>query len=385
MLVESSAGGHTDVAAGIYDRPGPGNPETAERFYDTHGSFPIVPAEMVATQLATERPAIDDPDFIPGTTQSLALAVGELAKTVPHSQVEKFYRRVQDLVEKMVAEGEDENMSESNLRKRVAAILREAVNKAPDWTKDLGDENGIPWWVQKEFNDEFEPEAKEEEEVVEPAQEEYSLEDISKEAGFAGPSGAKNFINKLMTRIKRFTDVSDDEFDAMIQFASGEYIDLLEESGLIDAEDAQFMMQNTQEVSTLPSFKYFLFHAFVLPAVKQIEKTSKKSIRNILTKMGVPRRVQDTVMNQLIGEVPRNEGLIRSRLQDEVSKGSLTAQKAQYIGGQLTTNFSAFQRVAQGGDNFAEVALQKYAAMNKNKLLSILRQASEDPDVQSAM
>ena len=239
--------------------------------------------------------------------------------------------------------------------------------------------------MQKEFNDEFEPEAKEEEEVVEPAQEEYSLEDIAKEAGFAGPSGAKNFINKLVTRIKRFTDVSDDEFDAMIQFASGEYIDLLEESGLIDAEDAQFMMQNTQEVSTLPSFKYFLFHAFVLPAVKQIEKTSKKSIRNILTKMGVPRRVQDTVMNQLIGEVPRNEDLIRSRLQDEVSKGSLTAQKAQYIGDQLTTNFSAFQRVAQGGDNFAEVALQKYAAMNKNKLLSILRQASEDPDVQSAM
>jgi len=379
-----SAGGHEDIAYGIFDRPAPQDQDDEERFSLEDITGPIVPSEMVSTQLATERPPIDDTEYVPNTVKELADAVGEMTKAIPVEQIQAYYKKIQDLVKKMVAEGEDENMSESNLRKRVAAILREAVNKAPDWTKDLGDENGIPWWVQKEFNDEFEPEAEEEEEVVEPAQEEYSLEDIAKETGFAGPSGAKNFILKLATRVKRFSNIPDDEFDALIEFTAAEYIDLLEQTGSIDAQDVAFMSQNKDHVASLPSYKYFLFYSMILPAAKEIEKTSRKLVEKQLSTMGLSPQTQHSLMNQLIGVVPRNNSIIISRLQADVKAGKIKPERAKELAAEITNKFSALQSLAQGGDDFAEVALQKYAKLNKGKLMSILRKASEDPYVEKA-
>ena len=379
-----SAGGHEDIAYGIFDRPGPQDQDDEERFSLDDITGPIVPSEMVATQLATERPPIDDPEYSPNTVKELADAVGEMTKAIPVEQIQAYYKKIQDLVKKMVAEGEDENMSESNLRKRVAAILREAVNKAPDWTKDLGDENGIPWWVQKEFNDEFEPEAEEEEEVVEPAQEEYSLEDIAKETGFAGPSGAKNFILKLATRVKRFSNIPDDEFDALIEFTAAEYIDLLEQTGSIDAQDVAFMSQNKDHVASLPSYKYFLFYSMILPAAKEIEKISRKLVEKQLSTMGLSPQTQHSLMNQLIGVVPRNNSIIISRLQADVKAGKLKPERAVELAKEIAKKYTALQSLAQGGDDFAEVALQKYAKLGKGKALSILKKASTDPYVEKA-
>jgi len=378
-----SAGGHEDIAYGIFDRPAPQDQDDEERFSLEDITGPIVPSEMVSTQLATERPPIDDTEYVPNTVKELADAVGEMTKAIPVEQIQAYYKKIQDLVKKMVAEGEDENMSESNLRKRVAAILREAVNKAPDWTKDLGDENGIPWWVQKEFNDEFEPEA-EEEEVVEPAQEEYSLEDIAKETGFAGPSGAKNFILKLATRVKRFSNIPDDEFDALIEFTAAEYIDLLEQTGSIDAQDVAFMSQNKDHVASLPSYKYFLFYSMILPAAKEIEKTSRKLVEKQLSTMGLSPQTQHSLMNQLIGVVPRNNSIIISRLQGDVKAGKLKPERAVELAKEIAKKYTALQSLAQGGDDFAEVALQKYAKLGKGKALSILKKASTDPYVEKA-
>ena len=382
-----SAGGHEDIAYGIFDRPEPQDQDDEERFSLEDITGPVVPSEMVSTQLATERPPIDDTEYVPNTVKELAAAVGEMTKEIPVEQIQSFYEKMQRMIEKAVAEGEDENMSEANLRKRVAAILREAVNKAPDWTKDLGDEDGIPWWVKKEFSDEFEPDAPEEEEVEEeqvPIPEEYSLEDIAKETGFSGPSGAKNFIVKLATRVKRFSNIPDDEFDALIEFAAAEYIDLLEQTGSIDAQDVAFMNQNKDHVASLPSFKYFLFYAMILPAAKEIEKTSRKLVEKQLSMMGLSPATQHSLMNQLIGVVPHNQSIILSRLLNDVKAGKLKPERAKEIAREISKKFAALQSLAQGGDDFAEVALQKYAKQSKGKALAILKKASTDPYVEEA-
>ena len=381
-----SAGGHEDIAYGIFDRPGPQDQDDEERFSLDDITGPIVPSEMVATQLATERPPVDDPDYVPNTVKDLSAAVAEMTKAISPEQIQSFYTKYQDMVEKTVAEQEDEEMgeemTETNLRKRVAAILREAVNKAPDWTQNISDEEA-PWWVQKQFEDEFEPEPEEEEEVEKPA-DENSLEDIAKQTGFAGPSGAKNFIVKLVTRVKRFANVPDDEFDALIEFGAGEYIDLLEQSGTIDKSDAAYMNQNKSHVTSLPSFKYFLFYAMILPAAKEVEKTTRKLTEKQLSTMGLSPAAQHSLMNQLIGVVPRNDNIIVSRLQADVKAGKIKPERAKELADEIANKFRALQSLAQGGDDFAEVALQNYAKLNKGKLMSILRKASEDPYVEKA-
>lgn len=381
---KSSAGAHEDIAYGMFDRPGPID-DDEEKFGVADIVTPIVPSEMVATQLAVEKPPVDDPTYVPDTSKSLALAVGELAKSVPEDQMQRFFKKYRGLIEKAIADASindaGEEMTESNLRKRVVAILKE-VGRTPDWVNNTGDD-APPWWVQKQIDDEFgdEEEAEPEEEYV---PEETSLKDIADATGFAGPSGVKNFLYKLLARIQQFSNIPDDEFDALIEFGADEYMDLLGQSGLVDEEDAAYMAQNKQHVTSLPSFKYFLFHAMILPAAKQIEKQSRDALTKQLGRMKLTPNVQASVINQLIGEVPRNDALIVSRLQADVKAGKLKPARARELADEIANKFRALQHLAQGGDDFAEVALQKYAKLNKKKVMSILKKAANDPDVGAA-
>jgi AcrR family transcriptional regulator len=374
-IVESSAGGHIDVAYGIFDRPGPDitNEEIPE-------FSPIVPLEQVSTQLTVERPPVDDPEFTPTGRRELEASAAELAKMVPDDMSSKFYKRVHDLVEEMLDDEETtvtqlagEEVMESVLQKKLARMINEVID---------GEE------MQKQFEEEFGTTYEEESSSSDPEGVVYgdaSLEDIAKATGFSGPSGAKNFISKLLSRVKRFSGIPNEEFDALVEFAAGEYIDLLEASDLIDASDAEYMSRNKNVVSKLPSFKYFIFNALVLPAVKHLERESKKETQKYLNKLGMPQRVQDTVMNQLMGLVPRNDDLIQSRLADAATSGDMTPQMAKDAADKLSAAFTALQKIAQAGDNFVEIALQKYSSLSKGKLLDIMKKASEDPYVAEAM
>ena len=370
-IKESSAGGHIDVTPGIYDRPGPDI--TSEELPNFE---PIVPQDQVSIQLAVKRPPVDDPDFVPNSSRDLEQSVAELAKMVPDDQIKKFYKSVYDIVEKMVDDNmmktsqyDGEEVMESKTAKHLSKLINEVM--------DLED-------MQRQFEEEF-GDTSEDSEPKEVEDGSATLEDIANTMGFSGPSGAKNFIAKLMSRIKRFADVPPAEFDALVEFAAGEYIDLLEDSDLIDAEDAEYMSRNKEVVSKLPSFKYFIFNALVLPAVKHLEKDSKKKTKAYLDKISLPQRVQDTVMNQLLGHVPRNDGLIAARVADEVKKGNMSPDEGADAVDKLKSAFSVLQKVAQAGDDFPEIALQKYSSLSKSKLLSIMKRASEDPFVNEEM
>jgi len=362
-----SGGVHSDVAYGIFDRPG------AEK------TTPIVPTEMVATQLVVDRPPIDDPDWAPDTIRTLTAAVAELAKDVPDDQIQRFYKKCQDALENLSAEsnlenvGGEEEMTEANLRKKVLAILKETMRD--DELKRL----------QQQFDDEFGPEYEDEEEEAVPATEPTSLKDIAAATGFAGPSGVKNLLYKLQSQMQYFSNVPDDELDAIIEFAMGEYIDLLEQAKLIDASDAAEMLQAKEHVSTLPSFKYFLFHAIMMPTAQKIEKVSRKALAKQLDAIGVPKAAHQTVIHQLVGIVPRSDALIVAKLQSLVKSGKIKPNRARELGNEIANKFAALQKIARGGDDFAEHALQNYAKLNKGKLMNILKKAAKDPDVDAAL
>lgn len=125
-----NAGAHVDLPAGIFDRPGPQNPQN-------FGNKPIVPSGMVANQIAVVRPPIDDDEYRPTSKQELALSVSEISKTVPDSQISTFYEMVKELAQESIdnenVEELDEKskseMQESKNFQRTLAIFSKNVDK----------------------------------------------------------------------------------------------------------------------------------------------------------------------------------------------------------------------------------------------------------------
>lgn len=63
--------------------------------------LPISPSDQMATQLQTQRPPVEDPEFVPANQEELGRALISLAPLVPDDKVEKFYRSFVALIDKM--------------------------------------------------------------------------------------------------------------------------------------------------------------------------------------------------------------------------------------------------------------------------------------------
>lgn len=371
-LVESSAGGHIDVAYGIYDRPGPDITNEDLPEFD-----PIVPKEQVSTQLSTDRPPVDDPDFVPTSQRSFELAMSTLASYVPEDQIEKLYRLVRDKVESMV----DDEMLNSRysgvetmeaVKKKVREIIAEQFKD-----KDLRQ-------MQADFDEEFGDGS--ESEAVEPAEAgEQTLAQVASQTGYTGPQGVKNFLYRFLPKLARIESVPDDEFDALIDFAAGEYVDVLQQSDAIDEEDAGLMMKNKNIVFDLPSFKFFFAKAIIHPALKELEGTGKAKGDVYLNKLGLTAATKNSVMNQLLGQVPKDLDALNSKIDKDVAEGKLTAEKGEDAKNKLRSGFDAIRKLVMTGDDFVETALQKYSKMSKSKLVDIVKKAATDPYVAEKM
>ena len=64
--------------------------------------IPIIATTQMSTQLTHQMPAVEDPDFVPGTVEELGKSADMVARQVPHSQLEWFYGKVQELAEEAI-------------------------------------------------------------------------------------------------------------------------------------------------------------------------------------------------------------------------------------------------------------------------------------------
>ena len=67
---------------------------------DDEADTPIEASPQIAIQLSTDRPPVEDDEFIPVSREELALSAGEIAKAVPENQFEYFYRMLHKLLDK---------------------------------------------------------------------------------------------------------------------------------------------------------------------------------------------------------------------------------------------------------------------------------------------
>jgi hypothetical protein len=114
---------------------------TGTMFDINYDDEPVKPKSYMANQFIEAAPDVSDPEYMPGTKGELGRATLLLAKEVPDSQIEYFYRRIHDLLNTTIDRHEDKNMSEE-LYESLKRILESGLNdEFGDENDEFGDEN----------------------------------------------------------------------------------------------------------------------------------------------------------------------------------------------------------------------------------------------------
>ena len=82
----------------------------AEQETTVPDNLPVIPTDLMANQLAVERPPIEDEEFVPDGVEELSRAAAALAAQVPPEEVDNFYHAIKKELE---AANERENNPET--------------------------------------------------------------------------------------------------------------------------------------------------------------------------------------------------------------------------------------------------------------------------------
>jgi hypothetical protein len=360
LLFEADTIGMPDIVYGIYDRPGPTG-ETDPDFEPTvPPEVPLKPTEMMAGQLANERPPIEDEDYAPTTVSDLRQAAQAIAGLVPPDQVEKFYRQSLELLDKMEEEemsknvakpaqvaAEEEALKSESRRARRARLSRllEALDDDDPMSPRYGERmrgrhsRTLKGWqssgVEEEvpfLDDEPEPAP------ASPADEAQVLAALAKEFGYAGPSGLRQGLNRLYTLIDYLVNkVGLQRVEDLMGTVVPEFVEYATDLRLFDRKDAVVLMANPKLVRELDSFRYY-FNGLYRPVYKKLLSDKEKEVRQKIADLGVPKAALDSVFNQVSGKSARKDSTIAKNLQN------LPPRKAKEILSMVSQNFADLQR-----------------------------------------
>lgn len=350
--VISGPGGHVDLPLGQFDRPGPTGKASGKFTYQDF-TAPVLPKEMVATQLATERLPVGDDDYVPASSKQLSSAVAELAKMVPDEQIEKFYLRVKELAQDS-AEDEEQvpedvrmsKMENRNIDKRKLLqreMLARAVNKILDEAANLQEALPPPMsraqWAAAQAAKSKKPRIRGPEQLkFTPADaaaaigamsgEKESRKDlqIAKLTGRAGTSGGRQFwLGVFQELVHEVLPVTNQEnFDDLKKFAQDEFLKLMQIDRAADGqpritpEEAKDWESNRDALDAFPAFQYFFNTAFIrYPRAQwKVAKDKSVAINDVFREMALHPRPAHTVWNQIWGQTTKGDNfeLIKKKI-----------------------------------------------------------------------
>jgi len=370
-----SAGGHIDLALGTFDRPGPNPAKDAEKA--------IVPREQVATQLATDRPPVEDSDYVPNSIVELAKAVAELAKLVPPEQVKTFYLRAKELTDNCVERQEIATDGETNVQESKKSKIVKMINEALDDMEAMNEpENDI---VQKGRKLTPYPD------IIKAHPEEF--EDIAPRRRYAAALRAAQMgAGKLQAILDQ---IPEEKLDKIQNIAKDEYIDLFEELLGDDADPDEIA-----DLKKLPphvlydmsdAYKFFYKAAFVLPAQNEFDKEYKKTVRDAiadtqakLKPLKVPASALSTTVFQLLGFSKRNPQEIKQKYADAASAGEIRTNEIEMLYKLLMSKYADIEATskkkmadarAQAADVFIDESLNLYSKMSLQQKKNLMLQA----------
>ena len=387
-----------DVAYGIYDRPaytgaitpgGKGKDDENEITVPSEVPLaPIKPTEMMSSQLAHEKPPIEDDEYKPTSIADLARASQAIAELVPKDQVEFFYQSLHtlldDSVEKSNTSSKDEDREDDDIegekeeKEDPVELKKEGYLLESYYDDDQTDLYGNRYDDMEGFS-EFEPAAEEMASTADDASPDAaSLEQIADEFGFAGAPGARQHIEKLTSRMQYFaTKLNRKDVAALQDRAVGAFIEEMQKAELLDEEDIVELQQVPSAVKQLDSFRFFFVSAFVMPAYQEIQREARKNVEQEIENLGVPKEMRQTVLNQALGQASRDPAAIARKLEKVAAKLKMKPEEKKKIALNLETGFAALVSLAEPSEDLVDRALSKFDGMNAGRKKKLLSQALE--------
>jgi len=392
MALFEDVGHRMDTAYGIYDRPGP--VDSADEDFDptVPDEVPLQPTEMMSNQLAVERPPIEDEDFKPDNTAQLSKSAAAIAQLVPGDQIGFFYKELHKLLD----------------------TATEKQN-APDTKGQLGDQESE---AEKGETEPLTPKGEEKKEVKEETFrhmvreillemlsdddkaefEEYrsgagagggggddgggggpegeTLEDLADQMGFSGAPGVRQHIDKILKKTNYFAlKVKPEDMNGLRDFATGEYIDLMAATEMIDAEDVVELQQAPNAVNELDSFRFFFVAAFLMPAYQKVSREARKRIKDHMAQLGIPAKLDQSVMNQVTGGAKRDRQSLKIKLDKLISSGDVPAESRDQIIDSLDNRFIELEEMGQLSDDLVQQSRAIWDGMPAAKREAVLSQA----------
>jgi len=414
LFEDMSFGLHSKVST-VHDRPvTSGEPDhnfKPNLASTMQSSVPLRPSELMATQLADERPPIEDLEYSPVSVPALKAAVSALADLVPPDQVTRFYRRAQELLSDVTerqAEGEiaksaeveeelklsndneeEENAMIKNSKNESSSRRQRHLNQLIKFLNEAT--NSYDAAVAGAGGDEFEEEIVKSgvQDAVNP--DEKSLEQIADDLGYrSGASGAAQYIQNLLSKIRWILEtVGIDTLESLVENAYNEYIEALEadvrdmgDAAFLDAEDLSYMTspQNKNFILTSGGFRYFLSHAFLGPAWSETKKSANSIVREQLERSNIPAKLHQMVMNIIEGSIKGDvEKLKLRRISDYVESQSAGKSPKEIIDMKTTLMEQVREFITsvkqELNDDFFMNSIIKYKELSDAKKNEILAQS----------
>ncbi len=368
-----------DIAYGIYDRPGPTG--SVADIDDNDESTvpegqPIVPGNQMANQLSVQRPPIEDEEFAPSGVEELSRAASAISKLVPVDQVEFYYKQLHKLLDDATDRSNSDKKDEQDDLEK--GHVKEAVSiKIQNVLKEMLSDD-----EQREFEEfrtgqkidyfgDYQPEKEDKSDGM-------SLEDMAAKFGYSGVPGIRQEIKKITDRLKYFADkVKPEDLEALVQYATGEYVDTLAVSGHIDEEDAQDLRKAPPDwfVEELPSFGFFFVATMVLPAYREIVREATKTLRQSIEDLDIPKELHQTVFNQITGAASRKPEVIVKKLTSLIKKGEIKPDDASSIARKIANARPALKASLKFSDDFIQRSLDKWQRTSKGARAKAIKQA----------
>jgi len=287
---------------------------------------PIAASEEMATQLSTQRPPVEDPNYIPSNSVELGKAVDVLAQHVPEGQVGFFYNSVQNLVDE--AEARAANVEVVELEPPVMGV-NEQVEGEP-----------------------------------------VGLQDLAKEFGYSAASGVRQDLERIFKRLSYTVEgIQPEDLETLKLYGVNEFIDLMLAGDHIDHGDVVELQQNPSEVMVLDSFRFFLVSGLILPAYQKIVRNARKRLEAELDRMGIPKKVHQTIINQTFGDTPKDMKKIQDKL-NKVNAGNLFDT--------LTSRLSTLEKIAKLEGDLVGDAIETFGNTSPARKQKILMQALQN-------
>jgi len=329
-------------------------------------ALPIDASEQMATQLSVERPPIEDDQFVPSSVVELGAAADVIGRMVPDDQVEYFYLRLKQLLDKVIERHNTPEVIEDKEEIEVEVLEKnEGINNLP----------------YSRLFEQLSIKADEPDEDVHTSSEEEGagLEDLASTFGYKAASGVRQDLERILKRLG-FTaaNLSDEQLDTLQAFAASEFVDGLVINDYIDEDDAKEMRADPyHHVHSLDSFRFFFTSGFMLPAYQKIVRDARKRIDQEIDKLNVPQRSHQTILNQAFGDTPQNMSKLEKKLMRDASAEGITGPAINDLISRVKNTFPRLSKMASIEGDLVAGAMDIWQKANAGKKSRILQQALE--------